>query len=210
MYSPEKIEKNISKLERLVNRGRFDCNLHRDTAQLVSDVETEKTRDMYTKMLDLLVALSKCSGPGNEIAAEGIRLVYNAECGGNLKINVDRAFAILEEAALASKWSESIQGCIVKSLKLDDHTKMDYRSRRNRDRMHDLTSVYSLLIASEEDSDLKAKALVAVTAYVNDYPASKEFLPDDLYARIFPEEFRKAKKDEEHPENELNKGKGDQ
>lgn len=194
------INNSISKLERLADKGRFDCNLYGKTAEQCSDIEGPETRSAYTKMLDLLVALYKCVRSGNDMAAEGIRVVYNAECNGNFRINTDRAFSLLEEGAFSAKWSKNIQECISKALKLDEHTRLDYRSRRNRNRMYDLTTAYSLLLASKDDSSLSARALVAIRAYIERNPSSKEFLPEDLHARVFPEEFRQKQEEQNQPD----------
>jgi hypothetical protein len=210
MYLPDKIEKSISRLERLADKGGFDDDLYLSTAEQCSYIDGDETKRMYTRMLDLLVALSSSVRLGFHDTAEGIRLLYNAECGGKFKIDTDRAFSILEEAAFTGKWSGSLQECITKTLNLDDHAKMDYRTRRNRDRMHDLTTAYSLLLASKDDSSLNARALVAMRVYVDSNPSSKDFLPDDLRARVFPEEFMKANEGKRQTENSLNKDRGAQ
>ncbi|MBW2996735.1 hypothetical protein KY349_00170, partial [Candidatus Woesearchaeota archaeon] len=101
----DRINNDISKLEQLADKGKFDCNRYVRTNSQCTELEGKKTRDMYKKMLSLLVALSNSVKLGNHMAAEGIRIVYNAECGGNFKINADRAFATLEEGAFRTKWS---------------------------------------------------------------------------------------------------------
>ena len=201
MSSLDKINNSISKLEKLADKGRFDCKLYQNTAGQCSYIEGNKTKSMCTKMLDLLVALYKSVKAGNHLAAEEIRIAYNADCNGSFKIDTDIAYAILEKGAFAGKWNKNIQECISKELHLDDHTRLDYRSKRNRARMRELTTVYSLLIAAQEDSSFNARVLVAIRAYIDRNPSAKEHLPEDVFAKVFPEEFRQRKEKENQPEN---------